>query len=72
MTLIFDIETDGLLDTLTTIHSLVIFDTEKNLLFSWCSKVKGLLGEEIAEDGVPLTYYSIETGLSMLDRKSVV
>ena len=66
MTLIFDIETDGLLDTLTKIHSLVIFDTEKNLLFSCCSKVKGLLGEEIAEDGVPLTYYSIETGLSML------
>jgi DNA polymerase I-like protein with 3'-5' exonuclease and polymerase domains len=66
MALIFDIETDGLLDTLTTIHSLVIFDTEKNELFSCCSKVKGLLGEERAEDGVPLTYYSIETGLSLL------
>lgn len=66
MTLIFDIETDGLLENLTKIHSLVIFDTEENLLFSCCSKVKSLLGEEIAEDGVSLTYYSIETGLSML------
>ena len=66
MTLIFDIETDGLLENLTKIHSLVIFDTEENLLFSCCSKVKSLLGEEIAEDGVLLTYYSIETGLSML------
>ena len=28
--LIFDIETDGLLDSCTTIHCLVIYDTEEN------------------------------------------
>ena len=34
MTLIFDIETNGLLKDTTKIHSLVIYDTEKDKLFS--------------------------------------
>lgn len=38
--LIFDVETDGLLDTLTTIHSLVIYDTEKDELISCCNTGK--------------------------------
>ena len=40
MSLIFDIETDGLLDTLTKIHSLVIYDTEKDELISCCNTGK--------------------------------
>ena len=36
MSLIFDIETDGLLEQTTKIHSLVIYDTEKDELVS-CS-----------------------------------
>ena len=40
MTLIFDIETDGLLDSLTKIHSLVIYDTERNELISCCNSGK--------------------------------
>ena len=65
MTLIFDIETDGLLDTLTTIHSLVIFDTEKNELFSCCSSPKGI----IDDDGVcTIPYNSIEVGLGLLQK----
>lgn len=34
MTLLFDLESDGLLDTLTKIHSLVIYDTESETLYS--------------------------------------
>lgn len=34
MPLIFDIETDGLLDTLSRIHSLVIYDTEADTMLS--------------------------------------
>ena len=57
MTLIFDIETDGLLDETTKIHSLVIYDTEKEQLYSCHSGVEGIT------DG---KYYSIEAGISML------
>ena len=39
MTLIFDIETDGLLKETTQIHSVVIYDTEKDKLISCCSDV---------------------------------
>ena len=34
MALVFDIETDGLLDSVTKIHSLVIYDTEQDKLIS--------------------------------------
>ena len=40
MTLLFDIETNGLLNETTTIHSLVIYDTEENKLIS-CTNSKG-------------------------------
>jgi DNA polymerase I-like protein with 3'-5' exonuclease and polymerase domains len=40
MTLIFDIETNGLLDETTKIHSLVIYDTEKDELISCCNTGK--------------------------------
>jgi DNA polymerase I-like protein with 3'-5' exonuclease and polymerase domains len=59
MTLIFDIETDGLLEETTKIHSLVIYDTEKDELYSCHSGVKGIT------DG---KYYSIEAGISMLEK----
>ena len=61
MTLIFDIETDGLLDTLTTIHSLVIFDTEKNELFSCVGR-----GVEIIDDDSKFRYPSIQEGIKLL------
>lgn len=37
MTLIFDLETDGLLDELTEIHSLVIYNTETDKTYSCCN-----------------------------------
>ena len=59
MTLIFDIETDGLLEETTKIHSLVIYDTEKDELYSCHSGVTGITNGE---------FYSIEAGLSMLEK----
>lgn len=59
MTLIFDIETNGLLEETTKIHSLVIYDTEKDELYSCHSGVKGITDGE---------FYSLETGLSMLEQ----
>lgn len=57
MTLIFDIETDGLLEETTKIHSLVIYDTQTNELYSCHSGVTGITDGE---------FYSIEAGISML------
>ena len=57
MTLIFDIETDSLLDSLTTIHCMVILDTETGQVFN-CKNMKNNL-----TDG---EYLSIEAGISML------
>ena len=51
MTLIFDIETNGLLNDTTCIHSLVIYDTENEKLISCTDR------EE---------YHKIETGLKLL------
>ena len=59
MTLIFDIETDGLLEETTKIHSLVIYDTEKDELYSCHSGVTGITNGE---------FYSIEAGISMLEK----
>ncbi len=57
MTLIFDIETDALLDSLTAIHCMVILDTETGQVFN-CKNMKNSL-----TDG---EYLSIEAGISML------
>ena len=57
MTLIFDIETDALLDSLTAIHCMVILDAETGQVFN-CKNMKNSL-----TDG---EYLSIEAGISML------
>ena len=49
MTLIFDIETDGLLEETTKIHSLVIYDTEKDKLIS-CAKNGVEVIETVTDD----------------------
>ncbi len=59
MTLIFDIETNGLLKDTTKIHSLVIYDTEKDKLFS-CTNNKYTYG--FPEAYAP----SIKEGLDIL------
>ena len=58
-TLIFDLETDGLLNETTKIHSLVIYDTEKDELYS-CTDHKYTYGEPEA------FAHSIEEGLRLL------
>ena len=55
--LIFDVETDGLLDTLTTIHSLVIYDTETDKLFSCKNTQCDIFNGE---------FFSLQVGLNML------
>ena len=57
MTLIFDIETNGLLDETTMIHSLVIYDTEKDELIS-CSN----------PDEDKNCLFDIELGLDLLSK----
>lgn len=54
MSLIFDIETDGLLNETTRIHSLVIYDTEKEKLYSFADRDGNTLSE-------------IEEGMAMLE-----
>ena len=63
MTLVFDIETNGLLKETTKIHSLVIYDTEKDELISCAGK-----GIEIIEDDIKIKYHSIEYGLDLLSK----
>ena len=58
MTLVFDIETDGLLNETTRIHSLVIYDTEKDDIISCCTASACYSNEK--------SYYSIEYGLDLL------
>ena len=65
MTLIFDIETDGLLRETTKIHSLVIYDTEREELISCCSCPKGNIDDEGA---LVINYNSIEVGLGLLQK----
>ena len=55
--LLFDIETDGLLNSLSKIHCLVIYDTETQQVFN-CKNLKNNI-----TDG---EYLSIEAGISML------
>lgn len=57
MTLIFDLETNGLLSDLTKIHCLVIYDTETQQVLN-CKNLKNNI-----TDG---KYSAIETGISML------
>ena len=57
MALIFDIETDGLYEETTKIHSLAIFDTETNQMFS-CANDKA--------------YLPIKQGVDMLQRADVI
>jgi DNA polymerase I-like protein with 3'-5' exonuclease and polymerase domains len=57
MTLIFDLETNGLLPDLTKIHCLVIYDTETQQVLN-CKNLKNNI-----TDG---KYLAIETGISML------
>lgn len=60
MTLIFDIETNGLLKDTTLIHSLVIYDTEKNSIWSCTDHYEYTYGQPEAHAT------SIEDGLKML------
>lgn len=57
MTLVFDIETDGLLDTMSKIHCLAIYNTETEEVIN-CKRLKKSI-----TDG---KYFSIEAGISML------
>lgn len=57
MSLIFDIETDGLLTSLSKIHCLVIYDVKTGQVFN-CKSLKNSI-----TDG---EYLSIEAGISML------
>jgi DNA polymerase I-like protein with 3'-5' exonuclease and polymerase domains len=57
MSLLFDIETDGLLDSLTKIHCLVIYNTETEEVIN-CKALKKSI-----TDG---KYLSIDAGISML------
>lgn len=60
MSLIFDIETNGLLNETTVIHSLVIYDTEQDCLYS-CTNHPYTYGE-------PEAYaHTIQEGLKMLE-----
>lgn len=59
MTLLFDIETDGLLDSLTKIHCLVIYNSETDEVFN-CKNLKNSI-----TDG---EYLSIGAGISMLSK----
>ena len=61
MTLIFDIETDGLLREATKLHSLVIYDTKQNELISCVGK-----GLELIENDTKIRYNSIQYGLKLL------
>lgn len=61
--LIADIETDGLLDSMTTMHSLVIRDADTGDLVSSCTD---------HPDGRSHGYDPIATGLSMLGEADVV
>lgn len=61
MTLIFDIETDGLLEETTKIHSLVIYDTEKDKLIS-CAKN----GVEVIDNDTKYKYLPVAEGLKLL------
>lgn len=54
MTLLFDIETDGLLDSLTKIHCLVIYDTETEKLDSYTDNSSD--------------YFSVKQGLTALEQ----
>ena len=69
MTLLFDIETDGLLKETTRIHSLVIYDTEKDEIISCANTINvdyfGWTDNERikAENN---GFYSIAYGLSLL------
>ena len=55
--LVFDCETNGLLDKVSKVHSLVIYDTETQETFS-CINTKNSLAEG--------SYLSIEAGISIL------
>ena len=70
MTLIFDLETNGLLDETTKIHSLVIYDTEKDELIS-CANTqnKDYYGEsKYSRKPIPENnnFHSIADGLLLL------
>ena len=58
MALVFDIETDGLLDSVTKIHSLVIYDTEQDKLISCTDNDK--------------SYTSIKEGIELLRDSKIV
>lgn len=63
MSLIFDIETDGLLDETTKIHSLVIYDTEKEELISCAGK-----GIDIIENDTHTRFTPVKEGLKLLEQ----
>jgi len=65
MTLIFDLETDGLLDKTTKIHSLVIYDTEKDELISCACDGKPYSSITVVKTGK--VYPSIYDGIKLLE-----
>lgn len=61
--LAFDIETDGLLDTVSTVHSLVIKDIDTGEVWSCMGSIHGRLQSP---------YYSVECGLALLEDAAIV
>ena len=81
MRLVFDIETDGLLDTLTQIHCIVLKDIDTNEVFSFppadieqgldlLYKADTIIGHNIINFDIPAiqkVYPSFETEAEVLD-----
>lgn len=61
MSLVFDIETNGLLDTLDKIHSLVIYDTESNITYSCTDNFY------FNEENEKLKLWTIKAGIQLLE-----
>ncbi len=66
MRLVFDIETNGLLRELTTIHSLVIYDLDSNKYYSCTDNFY------IPEDGSIVEIKTIKQGIEMLSKADVI
>lgn len=67
----WDIETNGLLDTVTTIHSLVIEDIDTGELWSCCDQPHLYGTKGVDEDGREFRYVSIKIGLKLLEAAAI-
>lgn len=69
--LAWDVETDGLLDTVSVIHSLVIEDIDTGELWSCCDQ-KHLWGTTgVDDEGREFRYVSIKVGLKLLEEAAI-